>query len=118
MSYRYRGARGFIVDNPFYVLSDQEFNGMLRRPGPCGTDLAVIFARSLDDGWEHVSVSTARRCPNWQEMCWVKALFWDDEDTVVQLHVQKSKHINIHPYVLHMWRNERHPYPLPPESYV
>ena len=34
--------------------------------------------------WDHVSVSVAGRCPTWLEMCFVKSLFWDDEDTVIQ----------------------------------
>lgn len=55
--------------------------------------------------WEHVSVSTLRRNPNWQEMCWVKDLFWRDDELVAQFHPPKSDHINIHPYCLHLWRH-------------
>lgn len=56
------------------------------------------------EGWEHVSVSTAKRCPNWPEMCFIKELFWDDEDLVVQYHPAKSNYINVHPHCLHLWR--------------
>jgi hypothetical protein len=31
-------------------------------------------------GWEHVSVSLSHRTPNWREMCFIKDLFWDEED--------------------------------------
>lgn len=30
-------------------------------------------------GWEHVSVSLPVRCPTWEEMCFIKSLFWDEE---------------------------------------
>ena len=55
-------------------------------------------------GWEHVSVSKKYECPTWGEMCRVKELFWDDEDTVVQYHPPKSLYVNNHPHCLHLWR--------------
>ncbi|MFV2055406.1 MAG: hypothetical protein ACC707_03020 [Thiohalomonadales bacterium] len=64
--------------------------------------------------WEHVSVSLVHRVPSWEEMCWVKDLFWDDEDVVVQYHPRKSEYVNIHPYVLHLWRPMVEVMPLPP----
>ena len=64
-----------------------------------------LFAVASDgDGWEHVSVSTTFRCPTWDEMCWVKGLFWDAEDCVVQFHPPRSQYVNAHPYCLHLWR--------------
>lgn len=54
--------------------------------------------------WEHVSVSTNVRCPTWEEMCFVKSLFWDDDDCVVQFHPSRAEYINMHPHCLHMWR--------------
>lgn len=91
--------------------------GYLIYPGR-GIDLNVIFAQA-DDGWEHVSVSGRRRCPNWPEMCEIKSLFWDDDDLVLQYHPPKSDYVNTHPHCLHMWRNERlgDP-PLPPKGAV
>jgi hypothetical protein len=56
------------------------------------------------EGWEHVSVSLADRCPTWDEMQFVKEMFWRDEEAVMQLHPPKSTYINVHPYVLHLWR--------------
>lgn len=55
-------------------------------------------------GWEHVSVSTNKRCPNWEEVSCVKAMFWGEEDLVVQFHPVKSQYVNRHPYCLHLWR--------------
>jgi hypothetical protein len=51
-------------------------------------------------------------------MCYVKALFWDDEETVMQLHPPKSRWINNHPYCLHMWRPTKLEIPLPPDETV
>lgn len=57
-----------------------------------------------DEKWEHVSVSMEYRCPSWQEMCFVKDLFWHPEETVIQFHPPKSQYVNTHPYVLHLWK--------------
>lgn len=64
-------------------------------------------------GWEHVSVSRQDRCPTWEEMCQVKALFWGDEDCVVQYHPPKDQYVNNHPYCLHLWRSTTQPIPMP-----
>lgn len=64
--------------------------------------------------WEHVSVSLPHRCPTWDEMDFVKRLFWRDDETVMQLHVPREMHINDHPYCLHLWRPTRSEIQLPP----
>ena len=69
-------------------------------------------------GWEHVSVSLPNRCPNWREMCFVKGLFWDDEETVMQLHPPRSTYVNNHPHCLHLWRPTEVQIPLPPTDTV
>lgn len=65
-------------------------------------------------GWEHVSVSINRsRTPSWEQMCIVKDLFWDKEDTVIQYHPPESKYVNCHPFVLHLWRPLDFEIPVP-----
>jgi hypothetical protein len=64
--------------------------------------------------WEHVSVSTAVRCPTWEEMCLVKALFWGPEDLVIQIHPPGSSYVNDHEYCLHLWRPIGFELPAPP----
>ena len=91
--------------------------------GPCGEKLVIVASGADDDdiesqGWEHVSISTRRRCPNWQEMCFVKDLFWEPEECVMQLHPPKSQWINNHAYCLHLWRPKRQKIPTPPGSLV
>lgn len=80
-----------------------------------GTRLGVMVSPGCAEvPWEHVSVSTQTRCPTWEEMCWVKSLFFDDEEAVVQFHPPKSKYVNFHPYCLHLWRPLNHDVILPP----
>ena len=64
--------------------------------------------------WEHVSISTPDRCPTWQEMSWVKSMFFEDTETVVEFHVPKADHIKFHPFVLHLWRLTKSAFPMPP----
>ena len=86
--------------------------------GPCGERLRIISSAWDETGWEHVSVSTRRRPPNWQEMCFVKDLFWDEEECVMQLHPPRSTWINNHPFCLHLWRPTREEIPRPPSIMV
>ena len=69
-------------------------------------------------GWDHVSVSLKGRCPTWAEMCFVKNIFFDDEETVIQFHPKKSKYVNQHPYTLHLWKNQTNDIELPPSEFV
>ena len=78
--------------------------------------LMVIF--SCGDGWEHVSVSRRSRCPSYEDMCWAKEQFWDDDQCAMQLHVPKADHVNCHPYCLHLWRPLEAEIPRPPAIHV
>jgi hypothetical protein len=69
-------------------------------------------------GWEHVSVSFTDRSPTWEEMCWVKNLFWEEDEVVVQYHPRKSDYVNHHPHCLHLWRPMRRSLPTPPTILV
>lgn len=80
--YRYRSK------GPWGSDTGDDF-GAFEIPGPSGEDLKVIASpgdASQDVPWEHVSVSTRRRCPTWKEMCFIKDLFWEPEEAVMQLH--------------------------------
>lgn len=69
----------------------------------CPRKLTVV-AGGDEEGWEHVSVSLPDRTPTWREMCFIKSLFWDPEDIVVQIHPRASEYVNAHPNCLHLWR--------------
>ena len=74
----------------------------------------LVFVIASDGcGWEHVSVSRKDRCPTWDEMCQIKALFWDDNDCVDQFHPPKAEYVNNHAYCLHLWRQIGGEFPIP-----
>jgi hypothetical protein len=80
-----------------------------------GVRLRVISSGTDDEhGWEHVSVSVHNRCPTWQEMQYVKELFWRDDECVVQFHPPSKTYVNCHPHCLHMWRPLNQDIPQPP----
>lgn len=90
-------------------------------PGPCGRNLQVIASSGDKESgvhWEHVSVSAKKNTPAWKEMDFIKRLFWDDEETVMQLHVPRSRWINNHETCLHLWRPTDQTIPLPPDITV
>jgi len=107
----------------------------LDSPEP-GWTLAVIA--SDGEGGEHASVHAYRvqrievvgllgrgskpgvkmRTPTWKEMCFVKRLFWDGEDEVVQFHPKESEYVNCHPHTLHLWRPIGVSFPTPPAELV
>lgn len=74
--------------------------------------LRVIASEGED--WDHVSVSTETRTPTWDEMEFIRGLFFGDEETVMQLSVPRSEHINNHPHCLHLWRPQKATIPRPP----
>lgn len=77
-----------------------------------GITLGVIA--SDGEGWDHVSVSLQARCPSWEEMCFIKDLFFEPHESVMQLHPAKADYVNWHPYCLHLWRPQNRSIPLPP----
>lgn len=86
--------------------------------------LAVIASNEGD--WDHVSVHVRdaeakeelERCPTWDEMKFVKELFFLRTETVVQYHPAESDYVNIHEFVLHLWRPQRVELPMPPQGFV
>lgn len=79
---------------------------------------------SSGSGWDHVSacvIDAMRRpfrTPTWAEMCQLQRTFFKDDEVVVQYHVPPTKHINNHPFVLHLWRPHDLEIPLPPDWMV
>lgn len=51
-------------------------------------------------------------------MCYIKSLFWDDEEVVIQYHPKKSEYVNLHPYCLHLWKPIGIEIPTPPKEMV
>lgn len=103
-------------DNRIWIVSSGEDGCMgylfLR------TGKRVNFVFSFGGGWEHLSVSTARSCPTWEDMCAAKDLFFEKNETCVQYHPAANDYVNNHPYCLHIWRPINERLPQPPIEYV
>jgi hypothetical protein len=91
--------------------------GAFELPSPIDKSGLRVVASS-GEGWDHVSVSRVNRCPNWQEMEYVKRMFFRDNETAMQLHVPPSDHLNLHPHCLHLWRPLDQEIPRPPAIMV
>lgn len=98
--------------------------GWFEVPSPIQGRLLRIQASAADDDiefdeWDHVSVSIAKGyTPTWMEMCFVKDLFWDSEDVIVQFHPKKSEYVNFAMNCLHLWRWTKGEFPTPPPILV
>lgn len=94
-----------------------EVGGAFKVASPIdGAPMSVLAVSG--EGWDHVSVSRPKRCPNWPEMAHVKRLFFWDEETVMELHVPPEDHVNLHPTCLHLWRPLEGQIPRPPSWMV
>jgi len=102
-----------------YNSDPGELHGAFKIEGPVGTVLRVISSGvDFEFNWEHVSVSCERRTPIWEEMCFVKDLFWADTEVVMQLHPSRDQYVNHHPNCLHLWKPMKGQIPLPPPGLV
>lgn len=84
--------------------------------------LRAMVADGEETGWDHVSVSIVNaknvsRMPDWDEMCWVKNLFFEPTECVVQFHPSDEDYVNMHPNCLHLWRCIEW-FPTPPKICV
>lgn len=101
------------------MSSDESYGlaGMFKLLAPNGALLLAVSSgpanRENDTGWEHVSVSAERRTPTWEEMVWIKDLFWAKDECVVQYHPPESEYVNFHPHCLHMWKPVGMAIPMP-----
>ena len=88
-------------------------NGRFTVRSPLDKKPLTIVA-SDGGGWDHVSVSRRDHCPTWDEMEYVRGLFFRPDEVVMQLSVARADHISLYPYCLHMWRPQSGRIPLPP----
>jgi len=111
----------------YRLMEDERRIAGVNGDSGCGYFKVFVNGRSFfciasdGGGWDHVSIhpKNQKRCPSWDEMCAIKDMFFGPEETVVQYHPPKSKYVNIHPHVLHLWRpNNGAEIPMPPISFV
>lgn len=76
---------------------------VFRRNG--GNLMVICSARTEADGkrWLHVSCSKPNRLPDWDDLVLVKETFIGRERMAIQVIPPRSKYVNDHPYVLHLW---------------
>lgn len=106
-----------IKTGPMRSSSALGFNGAFFIPSADFTKTLKVVC-SDGEGWEHVSVSLPNRSPTWEEMCYIKSVFWDEEEAVMQIHPPKSEYVNNAKYCLHLWRPTGAVIPLPPKLMV
>jgi hypothetical protein len=103
----------------YYASEPGDLHGAFCIAGEWTSQLRILSSGvDREFGWEHVSVSTDRRCPSWEEMQKVKELFWMDDEVVMQLHPAKKDHISVAHYCLHLWRPLEAVIPLPPTELI
>lgn len=105
-----------------------ERNGRFILPSGHAQRLLIIATdgEGWSPQWEHVSVSgwkltgksSVPLLPTWEQMCWVKGLFWQPEEAVVQYHPPEAEYVNQAPNRLHLWRPLEAEMPRPPIHYV
>lgn len=110
-----RPIYSLALDSRLVCLQVDEDGGAFRARHN-GRSLLIVASDGM--GWDHVSVSLANRCPTWEEMEYVKHIFFREGETAMQLHVPVSDHINCHPYCLHLWRPQNAEIPRPPAIMV
>ena len=114
--YRIRGCSLLSSDDSFGN------NGAFLVPLNIENNINAQVIVSDGEGWEHVSVviidNRMPETPTWDEMCIIKDMFWDEEDTVVQYHPPKSEYINNNENCLHLWRKIGFDFPLPDSTLI
>lgn len=101
-------------------------NGLFMLLGPKGETLRCIASDGTGwtsigwelPAWEHVSISLVDRTPTWAEMAYVKGVFWDEDDCVLQFHPPRADYRNFHEHCLHLWRPIGIEFPRPPADAV
>lgn len=91
------------------------FSGIIGMPTWMGTLIV-----SKGGGWEHVSVSPEllRTIPTWNDMCILKDIFWNEDESVIEVHPKKEEYVNNMPNCLHLWRCYYRDMILPPSCFV
>lgn len=82
------------------------------------TNVKFFVIATNHNGWDHISVSLKNRCPNWIEMCFVKDLFFDEDEVVIQIHPKKGNYVNLAKSCLHLWKDQNNEFGLPEECMV
>lgn len=107
----------YLKSHPVLGLGEGN-NGYFVIPHPSKNYVYYVLC-SDGESWEHVSISLSNKeIPSWDDMCFIKNLFWDAEDWVIQFHPAKSEYVNTCSSYLHLWRPLGMTFPIPPKNLV
>ena len=106
-----------IKENPKLEILQTSIDGISGILHMTGLRHCTVIA-SWGGGWEHVSVCPSNRLPDWDEMCEIKDMFWNEDEVVMQLHPAKSNYVNLMSNCLHLWKPIGQEIPVPPTLYV
>ena len=108
---------GVIIDS-----NDDGFACQLPRSTRPPMRYALNIIVSWGGGWDHVSIHgqtpNVKFTPFWEDMCFVKNVFFKLSETAYQFHPARNNHINIHKNVLHIWRKQGQEIEMPPIEMV
>jgi hypothetical protein len=102
-----------VISVKAFTSPPGSMRGMFLIRGPGRYKLQVLSSGPQKEGFDHVSVvvyNHLKITPSWEEMVFIKDLFFAGDETVVQYHPPADQYINHHPGCLHLWKP---PYPLP-----
>ena len=93
------------------IANRAELAGYFPVPNPAGLALqhqrgvrVIVTIEEHDSkNWVHVSCSRSDRLPDWEDIMFVKDTTVGRDAEAYQVLPAKSKHVNLHPNVLHMW---------------
>ena len=107
-----------IKRNPRLRNIDEGMDGFVADIHLCGWQGSVIF--SYEGGWEHVSVRPylKRIIPDYDAMCQLKDMFWNEDEDVIHVFPRKENYVNNVSNCLHLWRCYYKDMVLPPSCFV
>ncbi len=114
---RILGTGGVMVES-----AEEGFACQLFRPNCRKQMYSLCVIASWGGGWDHVSIhaqaTEGNFTPFWEDMAYIKALFFKPSETAVQYHPASEHYINVHEHTLHLWRNQGAEILLPPIEFV
>jgi hypothetical protein len=92
-----------VLPSPWIVI-EKRMDGSAYQDPLLGLRVIASTFRAQDGkAWLHVSCSRADKLPSWDEMKLVKDLFVGIDRYAYQVFPPKSRYVNFHPHVLHLW---------------
>lgn len=104
------------VSAPRLVLKKSGEDGAMYKYRRRGKNYSIIA--SFGGGWDHVSIDGIGITPDWDTMCVIKDIFFDEDEVVIEYHPAKRDYVNIAEHCLHLWRPQNCDIPTPPKAFV